>query len=106
MHRRSDQLELIGGARDPLEISGDPFADLTGSQREAVTHGDGPLLIVAGAGTGKTRVLTRRVAHLIASGRARPQEILAVTFTERAAAEMEERVDLLTPLGQSNVAIR
>ena len=103
--RRPDQLELITGAVGPIEISGDPLADLTEAQRDAVVHGDGPLLIVAGAGTGKTRVLTRRVAHLIASGRARPQEILAVTFTEKAAAEMEERVDLLTPLGQSNVAI-
>ena len=105
MSARPDQLELIAGTLEPLEISGDPLADLTEPQRDAVTHGDGPLLIVAGAGTGKTRVLTRRVAHLIASGRARPQEILAVTFTEKAAAEMEERVDLLTPLGQSNVAI-
>src|SRR5438093_2091546 len=103
--RRPDQLELIGEALPPLVISGDPLAGLTEPQREAVLHGEGPLLIVAGAGTGKTRVLTRRVAHLIASGRARPQEILAVTFTEKAAAEMEERVDLLTPLGQSNVAI-
>jgi len=103
--RRPDQLELISGTVGPIEISGDPLADLTDAQRDAVIHGDGPVLIVAGAGTGKTRVLTRRVAHLIASGRARPQEILAVTFTEKAAAEMEERVDLLTPLGQSNVAI-
>jgi DNA helicase-2/ATP-dependent DNA helicase PcrA len=102
---RPDQLELIASGLEPLEIAGDPLADLTEPQRDAVTHGEGPLLIVAGAGTGKTRVLTRRVAHLIAAGRARPQEILALTFTERAAAEMEERVDLLTPLGQSNVAI-
>src|SRR5919199_2622596 len=105
MQTRPDQLELIAGSLGPIEISGDPLADLTEPQRDAVTHGDGPLLIVAGAGTGKTRVLTRRVSHLIASGRARPQEILAVAFTEKAAAEMEERVDLLTPLGQSNVAI-
>src|SRR2546421_1180566 len=74
-------------------------------QREAVTHGDGPLLIMAGAGTGKTRVLTRRVAHPIASGRARPQEILPRTFTQRAAAGMGERGDLLTPLRQSKGAV-
>src|SRR5919204_5746348 len=105
MKKAPDQLQLIDESLEPLAIPADPLADLTDAQREAVTHGDGPLLVVAGAGTGKTRVLTRRVAHLIASGRARPQEILAVTFTEKAAAEMEERVDLLTPLGQSNVAI-
>ena len=67
--------------------------DLNQRQREAVTHGEGPLLIVAGAGTGKTQVITRRIAWLIAEKRARPDEILALTFTEKAAAEMESRVD-------------
>jgi DNA helicase-2/ATP-dependent DNA helicase PcrA len=57
-------------------------------QRQAVTHADGPLLVIAGPGTGKTEVITRRVAWLIASRRARPSEILALTFTERAADEM------------------
>ena len=70
---------------------------LNDAQREAVTHDAGPLLIVAGAGTGKTTVITRRIAHLIARKRARPGEILALTFTDKAAAEMEERVDLLVP---------
>ena len=72
---------------------------LNPEQLRAVTHSDGPLLIVAGAGTGKTQVITRRIAWLIATKRARPEEILALTFTDKAAAEMESRVDLLTPYG-------
>ena len=76
---------------------------LTAEQRDAVEHGDGPLLIVAGAGTGKTHVLTARIVQLIASGRAKPHEILALTFTEKAAATMQERVDLYTPLGLNDV---
>jgi len=78
---------------------------LSPAQREAVVHGEGPLLIIAGAGTGKTTVLTRRIAHLIASKRARPEEILALTFTEKAAAEMTERVDQLIPYGYAEPQI-
>lgn len=79
---------------------------LTSSQERAVTHTGGPLLIVAGAGTGKTSVITRRIAWLIATKRAKPEEILALTFSEKAATEMEERVDILVPYGYLDITIR
>ena len=83
----------------------DLLADLNAEQKTAVTHGDGPLMIVAGAGTGKTTVITRRIAWLIDQGKARPDEILALTFTEKAATEMEERVDRLLPIGYIDLSI-
>jgi DNA helicase-2/ATP-dependent DNA helicase PcrA len=78
---------------------------LNPDQLRAVTHGEGPLLVVAGAGTGKTQVITRRIAWLIASRRAKPSEILALTFTDKAAAEMAVRVDQLVPYGYTDTSI-
>src|SRR3989440_2786162 len=87
-------------------MAGERILDgLNDEQRRAVTHDAGPLLIVAGAGTGKTTVITRRIAWLIAQKKARPEEILALTFTDKAAAEMEERVDTLVPYGYADVEI-
>ena len=73
------------------------FTQLNKEQKKAVIYNKGPLLIVAGAGTGKTAVITQRLAYLIKKGRAKPEEILAITFTEKAAQEMEERIDDLLP---------
>src|SRR5919199_1343561 len=77
--------------RDPEAL----LAGLNGPQREAVTHRGAPLLIVAGAGSGKTRVLTHRIAYLLAAGDVHPGQILAITFTNKAAGEMKERVAAL-----------
>jgi DNA helicase-2/ATP-dependent DNA helicase PcrA len=92
------------GPRDPATTR-EILAGLNEEQLAAVTHGEGPLLIVAGAGTGKTAVITRRIAWLIATKRARPEEILALTFTDKAAAEMESRVDVLVPYGMVGATI-
>lgn len=78
---------------------------LNTEQKKAVEHGDGPLLIIAGAGTGKTTVVTERIKHLITSARAKPQEILALTFTEKASREMETRVDMSLPYGTTQMWI-
>lgn len=78
---------------------------LNAIQLQAVKHNQGPALVVAGPGTGKTTVISRRIAHLIATGAALPEEILALTFTDKAAKEMEERVDQLLPYGYVDTQI-
>lgn len=78
---------------------------LNDEQLAAVTHEEGPLMIIAGAGTGKTTVIARRIAWLIDQGKAKPENILALTFTDKAANEMEERVDRLLPMGYVDLSI-
>ncbi|MEA3357361.1 MAG: UvrD-helicase domain-containing protein [Patescibacteria group bacterium] len=78
---------------------------LNPSQKQAVEHDKGPLLIIAGAGTGKTRVITQRIIHLTEKKLATPDEILALTFTQKAAQEMEERVDIAMPYGYQEIWI-
>src|SRR3989339_1015109 len=79
--------------------------NLNVSQKQAIEYTDGPLLIIAGAGTGKTTVITQKIAYLIEQKFATPEQILALTFTDKAAGEMQERVDKLVSLGYTEIQI-
>lgn len=81
------------------------LAKLNKAQKEAVTHGGGPLLLVAGAGTGKTTVLINRLAYLILEKKVKTDEILLLTFTEKASGELEERSDKILPYGYTDLWI-
>ena len=81
------------------------LTQLNKAQKQAVLHDQGSVMLIAGAGTGKTMVITQRIAYLIAKKKAGAENILALTFTDKAAGEMAERVDKLLPLGYADLYI-
>ena len=98
-------LKLLNRGKIKFVVKNNSEIKLNKEQLEAVKHGEGPLLIIAGAGTGKTTVITERIKWLVSSGKAKPAEILALTFTDKAAREMEERVDIAMPYGYTQMWI-
>ena len=91
---------------DPMPMVADPLtAGLDDEQREAVLAPRGPVCVLAGAGTGKTRTITQRIAQLVASGHVAPGQVLAVTFTQRAAGEMRSRLRALEAAGQTSSGV-
>jgi DNA helicase II / ATP-dependent DNA helicase PcrA len=102
--RKYKKLKTKDIPADMLEESAQQW-EKDAAQEEAIAHKQGPLLVVAGAGTGKTRVITRRIAKLIADKTCEPSEIIALTFSEKAAREMEKRVDEMVPYGMIDTRI-
>jgi len=87
---------MVGMSSSPTASRDRLLGDLDEEQREAVLAGRGPVCVLAGAGTGKTRTITRRIAHLVTAGHVAPAQVLAVTFTQRAAGEMRGRLRALS----------
>lgn len=107
MPRKKKEKPARPAVEEQADIYGkdESLSKLDTNQAAAVTHGEGPMLVVAGAGTGKTRVITNRIAWLINEKKCEPSQILALTFSDKAAKEMERRVDAMVPYGMVDTHI-